>query len=61
MVRGNAPFEIEQVEQLALIDGLPTHHDPPPFPTTSQRRNHDSPMITSAFFNSIGQTRKISD
>jgi hypothetical protein len=30
MVRRNPPFEVEQIEQLALIDLLPTHHDPPP-------------------------------
>jgi hypothetical protein len=24
----NAPFEVEEIEQLALIDHLPTHHDP---------------------------------
>src|SRR5689334_25427169 len=60
MVRGNARFEVEQVEQLALLDGLPTHHSPPPSPRTSSRRNHDSPMITSDFFNSIGQEQKCS-
>src|SRR5262244_2462830 len=58
VVRRNARFEVEQIEQLALIDRLPTHHDPPPSPTTSRRRNHDSPMITSDFFNSIGTSRK---
>ena len=30
MVRRNARFEIEQIEQLALIDRLPTHHDQGP-------------------------------
>src|SRR5215471_16047529 len=35
MVCRNTPFEIEQIEQLALIDRLPTHHDPPPSPRTS--------------------------
>src|ERR1700674_4514013 len=28
MTRRNAAFEVEQIEQLALIDLLPTHHDP---------------------------------
>src|SRR5215475_1560115 len=39
--------------QLALIDILSTHHDPPPLPRTSGRRNHDSSTTTSDFFNSI--------
>ena len=26
----NPHFEVEEIEQLALIDRLPTHHDPPP-------------------------------
>src|SRR5262245_66406064 len=30
MARRNAPFEIEQIEQLALIARLPTHHGKPP-------------------------------
>jgi hypothetical protein len=29
---GYALFEVEEIEQLALIDRLPTHHDPPPPP-----------------------------
>ena len=53
----NAPFEVEVIEQLALIDRLPTHHDPPPSPKASRRRNHDSPIRTTDFFNSIGQKR----
>jgi hypothetical protein len=44
MVRWNTTFEVEEIEQLALIDLLPTHHDPPPLPKTSSRRNHDSPI-----------------
>jgi hypothetical protein len=27
MTHWNAPFEVEEIEQLALIDRLPTHHD----------------------------------
>jgi hypothetical protein len=49
----NALFEVEEIEKLALIDRLPTHHDPPPPLNASARRNHDSPIITSDFFNSI--------
>jgi len=30
MALRNAPFEVEEIEQLALIDRLPTHHDLPP-------------------------------
>src|SRR5262249_2544101 len=53
MVRWDARFEVEQIEQLALIDRLPTHHDPPPPPSTSARRNHDSPAASRDCFNSI--------
>src|SRR5262249_31134527 len=51
MVPRNTTFEVEEIEQLALIDILPTHHDPPPLPRTSGRRNHDSSTTTSDFFN----------
>jgi hypothetical protein len=30
MIRWNLFFEVEKVEQLALIDRLATHHDRPP-------------------------------
>jgi hypothetical protein len=50
----DALFEVEEIEELALIDRLPTHHDPPPPLKPSTKRNHDSPMITSDFFNTIG-------
>src|ERR1700722_12805689 len=53
----DALFEVEEIEQLALIDRLPTHHDPPPPLKASAKRNHDSPIITSDFFNTIGQQR----
>jgi hypothetical protein len=53
MSRRNAPFKVEEIEQLALIDRLPTHHDSPPPLKASTKRNHDSPIITSDFFNSI--------
>src|SRR5271163_2491572 len=49
MTRRNAPFEVEQVKQLALIARLPTHHGKPPPPNLSRRRNHCSPKITSPF------------
>src|SRR5712671_1478101 len=45
----NARFEVEQIEQLALIDRLPTHHDAPPSPSASRRRNHDSSNTTRTF------------
>src|SRR5260370_37174132 len=50
MALRNAPFEVEEIEQLALIDRLPTHHDPPPSLKTSSTRNHHSPVITTALF-----------
>src|SRR6204780_183063 len=45
----NAPFEVEQVKQLALITSLSTHHGKPPQPNPSSRRNHCSPKIASPF------------
>jgi len=42
--------ELEQMEQVILIGHLTTHHDPPSSPTMSRRRNHDSPVTTSDFF-----------
>src|SRR5262245_47702768 len=53
MVPRNTTFEVEQIEQLFLIDALPAHHDPPPLPRASGRRNHDSSATTRDFFNSI--------
>jgi hypothetical protein len=35
MARWNAPFEVEQVKQLALIARLSTHHGKPPPPNPS--------------------------
>jgi hypothetical protein len=58
MPRRNAAFEVEEIEQLALIDRLPTHHDSPPPLKASTKRNHDSPIITSDFFNSIDPLRR---
>jgi hypothetical protein len=49
MVRWDAPFEVEQVKQLALIARLSTHHGKPPPLNASSRRNHCSPKITSPF------------
>jgi hypothetical protein len=50
----NAVFQVEQVEKLALIPHLPTHHraNPPSkrIPTESQFVND-----RDAFFNGIGQ------
>src|SRR6185369_15790292 len=47
--RWNPLFEVEQVEQLALIACLPPHHHPTPSPTRHSRRNHSSPITTSPF------------
>src|SRR5664280_240784 len=49
MVRRNAPFEVEQIEQLALIAPLPTHHGKPPPLEASSRRNHGSSIIARPF------------
>src|SRR5271155_2905986 len=57
MARRDAPFEIEQIKQLALIAGLSTHHGKPPPPNLSRRRNHCSPKITSPF--STASTRSV--
>jgi hypothetical protein len=58
MARWDAPFEVEQVKQLALIARLPTHHGKPPPPNPSAEEslfaeNHET------FFNSIGQSLHI--
>jgi hypothetical protein len=47
--RDSAPFEIEKLEQLALIARLPTDHGKPPPLKASARRNHCSPKIMSHF------------
>src|SRR5215468_4902132 len=57
VARRNARFEVKQIEQLALIGLLSPHHDPPPSPKTSSRRNHDSPIRPRDFFNSIDPKR----
>jgi len=49
MARWNAPFQVEQIKQLALIAGLSTHHRKPPPLNASSGRNHCSPKITSPF------------
>ena len=54
----DALLEVEEIEQLALIDRLPTHYGSPPPLKASTERNHDSPIRTSDFFNTIGQKRK---
>ncbi len=55
----NAPFEVKEIEQLALIDRLPTIMIPSPPLKASTARNHDSPIITSDFFNSIDPKRPL--
>src|SRR5262245_38532591 len=49
MIRWNLFFEVEKVEQLALIDPLATHHDRPPSLKASGKRNHDSSIFTRPF------------
>jgi hypothetical protein len=49
MARWDAPLEVEQVKQLALIARLSTHHGKPPPLGASSRRNHCSSKITSPF------------
>src|SRR5262249_31793684 len=55
MIRWNLFFEVEKVEQLALIDRLATHHDRPPSLKASGNRNHDSSIFTRPF--STGSTQ----
>src|SRR5260370_3434115 len=57
MARRNAPFEVEQIEQLALIARLPTHHGKPP-PLMSQATESLFAENHEHFFNSIGHNRK---
>jgi hypothetical protein len=54
MIRWNLFFEVEKVEQVALIDRLATHHDRPPSLKASGKRNHDSSISTRPF--STGST-----
>jgi len=54
VARRNAPFEVEQIEQLALIARLPTHHGKPP-PLMSQATESLFAENNEHFFNSIGQ------
>src|SRR5207344_1365242 len=49
MTSRNALFKVEQVEQMALIARLPTHHGKPPPLIASSRRNHCSLMSASPF------------
>ena len=53
MVLRNAIFEVEEIEQPALIDLLPTHHDLPP--AAENRRQTESRFADhhEGFFNSI--------
>jgi hypothetical protein len=45
----DAPFEVEQVKQLALNAGLSTHHGKPPPLNASSARNHCSPISAKPF------------
>jgi hypothetical protein len=49
MTSRKALFEVVQVERLALIARLPTHHGKPPPLIASSRRNHCSLMSSSPF------------
>ena len=57
MIRWNLFFEVEKVEQLALIDRLATHHDRPPSLKASGKRNASFVDIHEAFFNRIDPKR----
>src|SRR5260221_5793491 len=57
MARRNAPFEVEQIEQLALIARLPTHHGKPP-PLMSQATESLFAENHEHFFNSIDPEQK---
>src|SRR5260370_20162517 len=46
MIRGNVFFEVEKIEQLALINRLTTHHDLRPLLKSFRRRTHDAPIST---------------
>jgi len=61
MTSRNALFEVEQVEKLALIARLPTHHGkPPPLIASSQTESLFADE-REPFFNAIGQTRPWGD
>jgi hypothetical protein len=58
MTSRNALFEVEQVEQLALIARLPTHHGkPPPLIASSQTESLFADE-REPFFNAIGKKRR---
>jgi hypothetical protein len=61
MIRWNLFFEVEKVEQLALIDRLATHHDRPPIAESFRKTESRFVDINEAFFNRIGQTRSFGD
>jgi putative ABC transport system substrate-binding protein len=57
----NALFQVEQIEQLALIAPLPAHHDPPPVVDRIRQTESRVARNHAPFFNSIGHTRPFSD
>jgi hypothetical protein len=57
----NSIFQVEKIEQLALIDCLPPHHDPPPPLTESSESESWFAGTHEHFFNSIGQIRSFGD
>src|ERR1700689_1733776 len=54
----NAPFEVEQVKQLALIPSLLTHHGKPPQPNPPQQTESLFAKNHEPFFNAIDQLRR---
>jgi hypothetical protein len=55
----NSIFQVEKIEQLALIDCLPPHHDPPPPLTESSESESWFAGTHEHFFNSIDPKRTL--
>jgi hypothetical protein len=55
----NAPFEVEQIEKLALIALLPPHHGPPPMQNASESAESPFVNLHKPFFNSIDPKPKL--
>jgi len=54
MVRRNHVFEIELIEKTVLPTYSLTHHRPDLLAKPSQARNHNSPRLSTDFFNTLG-------
>src|SRR3982074_3179111 len=61
MAYRNTAFQIEQIEQLALIARLPTHHEGPPPLNASSRRNHCSLRKSRRLFQHYRPTPDLSN